>query len=67
MFSPLCTVKANMSPMVKALKPQRGAGGVVYYQQNYDIVLLFGLTELRAQMSWMENVRCISTFHLLIS
>jgi hypothetical protein len=54
--------------MVRALKPRRGDGGVIYYQQIFDIVLLFGLTELKAQMSWMEDVRrlCLVPAHFLI-
>lgn len=30
--------------------------GDLYYRLYFDIVLLFGLTELKAQMAWMENV-----------
>ena len=56
-----------MSQMVRALKPQRGDGGVIYYQQDYDIILLFGLTELKAQISWIEDVRCLAALHLPIS
>ena len=32
-------------------------GGGVYYSIVFYVVLLFGLTELRAQISWRENVR----------
>ena len=56
MFSILCTVQADMSHIV--LQPQRGKGGAIYYQRNFDIVLLFGLTELKAQICWTENVSC---------
>ena len=27
-----------------------------FYELNYDIVLSFGLTELKAQIAWQENV-----------
>ena len=63
MFSTLCTVKADMSQLASVLKPQRGRGGAIYYQHYFDIVLLFGLTELKAQISWTEHVRdlCLCT------
>lgn len=57
MFSVLCTVTANTSRMTKGLKPLLDKQGNVYFRQYYDIVLLFGLTELKAQISWTENVR----------
>ena len=31
----------------------------VYYVQNFNIVLLCGMTELQAQLSWTENVRYV--------
>jgi hypothetical protein len=54
MFSRLCIVQADMSHIV--LQPQRGKGGAIYYQRYFDIVLLFGLTELKAQICWTEDV-----------
>jgi hypothetical protein len=27
-----------------------------FYSVNFDIILLFGLTELKAQVAWEENV-----------
>jgi hypothetical protein len=59
MFSTLCTVQADLSQMTKTLKPRRGRKGVQFYQQDYDVVLLFGLTELKAYISWMDNVRAL--------
>lgn len=64
MFSTLCTVKADMSQLASVLKPQHGRGGAIYYQHYFDIVLLFGLTELKAQISWTEHVRDLSAFVL---
>ena len=48
-----------MSQIAKVLQPQRGEGGAIYYEHNFDIVLLFGLTELKAQISWTEDVSCL--------
>jgi hypothetical protein len=55
MFSTLCTVQADLSQMSKAMRPQRGRGGAQFYKQEFSVVLLFGLTELKAHISWMEN------------
>ncbi|KAE9397395.1 hypothetical protein BT96DRAFT_921574 [Gymnopus androsaceus JB14] len=29
---------------------------LTYYKTNFDVILLFGLTELKAQIAWKENV-----------
>jgi hypothetical protein len=60
MFSTLCTVMADTRQIAKILKPLRGVDGKQYYRFNHDVVLLFGLTELKAQISWMEDVSVIS-------
>lgn len=57
MFSTLCTIKADTSEMAKNMKPRRNKFGVNYYEQSFDVALLFGLTELKAQICWKENVR----------
>jgi hypothetical protein len=59
-FSTLCNVSADTSRVIKTM--QIGPGGRPYYVQSYDIILLFGLTELKAQISWIENVRPWSSF-----
>jgi len=55
MFSTLCTVTADTRQMANLLQPHYGMDGVLYYRLDYKVVLLFGLTELKAQISWMEN------------
>ncbi|KAJ6458048.1 hypothetical protein C8R47DRAFT_1246793 [Mycena vitilis] len=50
----LCKVHADTSKVLKALKPQQGQSGA-YYRLEIDVVLSFGLTELKAQISWVEN------------
>jgi len=55
MFSALCTVNADVSGMTKNLTPRRGLTDNQYYTLQYDIVLCFGLTELKAQVAWKEN------------
>ena len=55
-FSGLCEVTADMTKLKSSTKPQTNHRGVRYYTLRYDIVLLLGLTELKAQIAWMENV-----------
>jgi hypothetical protein len=42
--------------MGKALGPFKGSDGRLFYKANFDIILLFGLTELKAQVCWKEKV-----------
>ncbi|KAH9933537.1 hypothetical protein B0H21DRAFT_83076 [Amylocystis lapponica] len=54
MFSTLCHVSADSSGVpINTCKGPKGT----YYTQNFDVVLSFGLTELKAQLCWIENVR----------
>ena len=50
----MCHIHARLPPKVSVL--QKGAQGD-YFMATCDVVLLFGLTELKAQLSWKENVR----------
>lgn len=52
-FSTLCTIHADTSRVAK--QKRQGVNGV-YYTQTFDIVLSCGLTEMKAQISWKENV-----------
>ena len=54
MFTPLCTIYADMSDVTR--KPREGSDGSKFFVQVYNIVLLCGLTELKAQISWTEDV-----------
>ncbi|KAJ8095970.1 hypothetical protein PM082_015191 [Marasmius tenuissimus] len=51
----LCTVKGDTYQIARSLPPLMGDTGI-YYRIDFNVVLLFGLTELKAQLSWMENV-----------
>ena len=55
-FGVLCTVKADVTAAVSRLVPRRRADGRTYVQLEYEVVLLFGLTELKAQLRWFANV-----------
>ncbi|PSR75177.1 hypothetical protein PHLCEN_2v9267 [Hermanssonia centrifuga] len=52
LFAVLCTIRADTSRVAKRKK--KGPRGT-YFTQDYKIVLLCGLTELKAQLSWIEN------------
>ncbi|KAJ3998694.1 hypothetical protein F5050DRAFT_1868460 [Lentinula boryana] len=55
MYSAACTVTADVSKITRALSPLKNSAGSIYYRLEFDIVLLFGLTELQAQIAWKEN------------
>ncbi|KAK0481095.1 hypothetical protein EDD18DRAFT_1203722 [Armillaria luteobubalina] len=54
-YSCFCTVEADTSEVAKSLRLRRRPDGKSYFALAFDIVLLFGKTELRAQLSWKEN------------
>jgi len=56
MFSTLCNVHADTSNVASTISPRRGYAGLQFYRQQFSIILMFGLTELQAQLSWTENV-----------
>ncbi|KAK0434093.1 hypothetical protein EV421DRAFT_1841511 [Armillaria borealis] len=55
MYNVLCTVTANTQQATKTLKPQYRPDGRTFYKLDYDVVLLFGLTELQAYVSWKHK------------
>ncbi|PBK62372.1 hypothetical protein ARMSODRAFT_604136 [Armillaria solidipes] len=55
MYEVLCTVTANTQQATKTLKPQHRPDGRTFYKLDYDVVLLFGLTELQAYVSWKHK------------
>jgi hypothetical protein len=65
MFATLCTVEADTSQLINAMRPRHGRGGALFYEQIFSVVLLFGLTELKAQLCWMEDVSTLLHIALL--
>jgi hypothetical protein len=54
-YTKLCTIEVDLSQL--PLSPRlRSSGQGIFYHVDYDIVLLFGLTELKAMVAWKENV-----------
>lgn len=67
MYSTLCYVRADTAQIAKTLKPVHSfKDNNLYYRMSFDVILSFGLTEFKAQISWMENVSCfVSASELL--
>jgi len=64
-FKTLCHVEANISsaPYTSNYMATGGMG----YRRDFDIILLVGLTELKAQVSWIDErtVRAHIILHVL--
>ena len=57
-YTTLCSVRADTSKLAGSMQPHHlPDGGGTYYSILFYVVLLFGLTELKAQISWIDNVR----------
>lgn len=50
------TVRADLSNVINDLKPISRNRGVRYFRLEYNIIILFGVTEFKAQYAWEENV-----------
>ncbi|KAJ7141731.1 hypothetical protein C8R43DRAFT_1071627 [Mycena crocata] len=53
-YAVVCTVHADTTAIAQTLPRQQGSLGA-YYSLKFDIILSFGLTELKAQIAWVEN------------
>jgi hypothetical protein len=52
-YTKLCTIEADLSLAAVVTQP-KGEGN--FYSVDYAIILLFGMTELKAQVAWTVNV-----------
>ena len=64
-YTKLCTIDADLS-RVPLLPKSKASGSGSFYRLDYDIVLLFGMTELKAQVAWKENVSLVIQFYLIV-
>ena len=54
-YTELCTIELDLSYI--PLSPQPKDSGIgTYYHLDYEVILLFGLTELEAMVAWKEEV-----------
>ncbi|KAF8652563.1 hypothetical protein AX16_004346 [Volvariella volvacea WC 439] len=51
----MCMISADEESLSQIAVKQTGPGGQVYYQVMFEIILLFGLTEFKAQICWKEG------------
>ncbi|TFK72406.1 hypothetical protein BDN72DRAFT_957282 [Pluteus cervinus] len=54
-FETICTLEADLTNMIKDHPPVKGPDDTYYYTFDYDIIILFGMTELVAQIAWEEK------------
>ena len=52
-YTLLCTISCDISNVSYTVNV--GPDGIKFYRYRFDLFLLFGLTELKAQVGWLEN------------
>ena len=63
-FSTLCYVRADLSPLAGSAQAKSGRGGKTYWTIVFSIEIHFGLTEFKARIKWVDNVRNASLYML---
>ncbi|THU76325.1 hypothetical protein K435DRAFT_705062, partial [Dendrothele bispora CBS 962.96] len=58
----LCYIETHAR--IPAKRRHGSITGKIYYEVKYSIILSFGLTELKAQIAWTENVRLHLNLHM---
>jgi hypothetical protein len=53
-FEDLCEIYADISAAPST--PQLGSSGKMCYYREFDVVLLTGLTEMKAEIRWTDSV-----------
>ncbi|KAJ3744472.1 hypothetical protein DFH05DRAFT_1617472 [Lentinula detonsa] len=56
-FSTLCLVRADLSPLSSSAEAKTGKHGRVYWNIVFSVEIHFGLTEFKARIKWVDNVR----------
>ena len=64
MYSQVCTIKVDLSYLVDVQENKKQGPKGEYYRVDYEVALLFGLTEFKAQLVWQEKVMC-AIFHVI--
>ncbi|KXN81415.1 Heat shock 70 kDa protein 12B [Leucoagaricus sp. SymC.cos] len=65
-FHRIFIVKADLTRIIDRLQKITGKNGKRYFKLTYDIVILFGATEFKAQYAWYENVSILIIWALSI-
>jgi hypothetical protein len=50
-------VRADLSPLKGSAQPQTGKNGNTFWKIIFSVEIHFGLTEFRARIKWVDNVR----------
>jgi hypothetical protein len=57
-FSTRCTIYPDLSELIQTLCPKKsGSNQSRYYEIDFEVIILFGQPELKAQVSWKHKVR----------
>ena len=56
-FGSLCHVQADLSKLSNSAEAKTGPNGQVYWTVVFSIEIHFGLTEFKARIKWVDNVR----------
>lgn len=56
-FSTLCVVRADLSPLSSSAEPKPGKNGKTYWTIVFSVEIHFGLTEFKARIKWVDDVR----------
>lgn len=56
-FGSLCFVRADLSKISSSAEPLKGPDGQTYWTVVFSIEIHFGLTEFKARMKYVEDVR----------
>lgn len=54
-FSTLCLVRADLSPLTASAQPKTGKSGKQFWTIVFSIEIHFGLTEFRARIKWVDT------------
>jgi hypothetical protein len=61
-FSTLCKIHADLSKLSRTLRPRKSSlDRSDYYTIDFEVIMLFGLTELKALVSWKYEVVLLSS------
>ena len=58
----MCKIEADTSGLTKYPTRRRNVPDSDFFELKFDVILSFGLTELKAQIAWEENVSLFSAF-----
>ncbi|KAI0058165.1 hypothetical protein BV25DRAFT_1872113 [Artomyces pyxidatus] len=56
-FTTLCVVQADLSPLAGSAQPKQSRSGKSYWTIVFSVEIHFGLTEFKARIKWVDNVR----------